>query len=68
VPLTIGTTMSDPDWIEHMHMKKGALHRELHVAAGQKIPQRKIAKAAKSSNPTERRRAILAEKLRGFSK
>lgn len=57
--------MSDK-WIQAMHMKKGALRSSLHVPAGQKIPANKLAKAAKSSNPTERKRAILAKTLAGF--
>jgi hypothetical protein len=47
---------------------KGALHRELGVPAGKKIPAKKLAKAAKSSNPTERKRANLAKTLKGFKK
>jgi len=50
-----------------MHMKKGALHSDLHVPAGQKIPPAKIAKAAKGSGKTAMR-ARLAEtfaKMRG---
>lgn len=44
-------------------MKKGALHRELGVPAGKKIPAKKLAKAEHSSNPTERKRANLAKTL-----
>lgn len=50
-------------WIAGMHMQKGALHRELHVPGGQKIPAKKIAAAGNSDNPTERRRAALAKTL-----
>lgn len=53
-------------WIQGMHMKKGALHRELGVPAGQKIPAAKLEKAAHSSNPTERKRANLAKTLKGM--
>ena len=56
----------DGHWIEHIHMKKGALHKELHVPQGQKIPSAKLAQAARSSNPTERRRAALAKVLKGM--
>jgi len=51
-----------------MHLKKGALHKELGVPAGKKIPQAKIAKAAKSSNPTLARRANVARTLSGLRK
>lgn len=55
-------------WIQKMHLKKGALHKELGVPAGKKIPQAKIAKAAKSSNPTLARRANVARTLSGLRK
>lgn len=51
------------NWIAAMHMKKGALHKELGVPEGQKIPAAKIAKAKHSSNPTLRKRANLASTL-----
>ena len=54
-------------WIQRMHMKKGALHSDLGVPAGQKIPPSKIAKAAKGSGKTAMR-ARLAQtfaKMRG---
>lgn len=41
----------------------GALHRELHVPEGKKIPTGKLAKAAKKSG-VEGRRARLAETLK----
>jgi hypothetical protein len=42
-------------WIQGMHMKKGALHRELGVPAGKKIPAKKLAKAAKAGGKLGRR-------------
>lgn len=42
----------------------GALHRELGVPQGQKIPAAKLNAAAHSSNPTERKRANLAKTLK----
>lgn len=45
---------------------KGALHRELHVPEGQKIPEAKLEAAKHSDNPTERKRADLAETLKGM--
>jgi len=50
-------------WIQSMHMKKGALHKELGVPQGKKIPEAKLEKAEKSKNPTLRRRADLAKTL-----
>lgn len=44
----------------------GALHRELHVPEGKKIPARKLAKAAHSKNPKLRRRAALARTFKKF--
>lgn len=47
-----------------IHIKKsheGLLHKELGVSEGKKIPVKKIEKAAHSSNPAERKRAVFAE-------
>jgi hypothetical protein len=50
-------------WIKAVtkSMDKGALHRSLGVAEGDKIPKAKIEEAAKSDNPTLAKRARLAE-------
>lgn len=56
------------NWIAGATKNKGALHRELHVPEGQKIPEKKLEKAAHSSNPIERKRASLAKTLKGFQK
>jgi len=53
-------------FIQEMHMKKGALHKQLHVPQDKKIPAGKLEKATHSSNPTLRKRAVLAETLKGF--
>jgi hypothetical protein len=53
-------------WIQSAIRKPGALHRALGVPEGEKIPASKLAKAARSSNPTMRRRAALAKTLKGF--
>ncbi len=50
------------NWIQKMHMKKGALHRELGVKIGQKIPTKKLNAAAKKGG-TEGKRARLAKTL-----
>jgi hypothetical protein len=46
--------------------KPGALHRELHVPAGERIPEKKLQKAEHAKKPNERRRAHLAEELEHF--
>lgn len=53
-------------WIAGAIKHPGALHRELGVPQGQKIPAAKLAKAAHSKNPTERKRASLARTLGGM--
>lgn len=52
-------------WIQAMHMKKGALHKELGVKAGSKIPAKKLNEAAKKGGK-EGKRARLAKVLKGF--
>ncbi len=47
---------------------KGLLHKELGVAEGKPIPAKKLAKAAKSKSPAERKRAIFAENAKKWSK
>jgi hypothetical protein len=46
--------------------KKGALHKSLGVPKGKKIPIDKIHKAEHSKSPLLRKRARLADTLRGF--
>ena len=58
--------MSDHKWIQDTHMKKGALHRELNVKAGEKIPAKKLKKAEHSKNKKLAKRARFAEELKGF--
>jgi len=55
------------DWIGGAIKHPGALHKELHVPQGKKIPAGKLEKAEGSKNPLERKRAILAETLKGMS-
>jgi hypothetical protein len=50
-------------WIAGAVKHPGALRRELGVPAAEKIPQAKIEAATHSDNPTERKRAFLAETL-----
>jgi hypothetical protein len=42
---------------------KGLLHRELHVAEGKTIPHSKIVAAEHSRDPSERKRAFMADTL-----
>lgn len=46
-------------WIQAMHMKKGALHKEMGVPEGQKIPRKRLLAAAKKGG-TLGKRARLA--------
>lgn len=55
-------------FIQKMDLKKGALREALHVPEGKKIPAKKLAKAAKSSNPTLKKRAVLAETFKKMAK
>lgn len=54
-----------------IHIKpshKGLLHKDLGVAAGKKIPEKKLEKAKHSSNPAERKRATFAENAKHWNK
>ncbi len=51
------------NWIKGAIKHPGALHKDLGVPKGQKIPEAKLEKAEKSNNPTLRKRAKLAETL-----
>jgi len=56
------------NWIQGAVKHPGALHRQLGVPAGEKIPASKLKTAKHSDNPTLRRRANLAETLKGMRK
>jgi hypothetical protein len=51
-------------WIGSAIHHPGALHKELHVPEGEKIPAKKLEKASNSDNPTLARRANLAKTLK----
>lgn len=55
-------------WIQKALPKshKGALHKELGVKKGQKIPEAKLEKAEHSENPRMRKQANIARTLRGL--
>jgi len=50
-------------WIQEAIKHPGALHKELHVPEGKKIPMKKI-KAAEKKGGVEGKRAHLAETLK----
>lgn len=53
-----------------IHIKashRGLLHKELGVSSGSKIPASKLSKAAHSSNPAERKRAVFAENAKKWN-
>ena len=52
-------------WIQKAIKKPGALKKELGVKAGEKIPAKKLAKAAKAPGKMGQR-ARLAETLKGL--
>jgi hypothetical protein len=59
---------NDPHWIEHAHLKEGALRKETHTPAGKDINEKRLHAAAHSKNDTLRQRAQLAETLKGLRK
>jgi hypothetical protein len=54
----------DKDWIAGATKNKGALRKKLGVKKGEKIPAKKLDKAAKSDNPKTRKQANLAKTLK----
>jgi hypothetical protein len=59
--------MAKEKWIKGAIKHPGALHEELGVPAGKRIPQRKLEAAARKPG-VEGRRARLAETLESFNK
>ena len=59
--------MATKNWIQNAIKKPGALHKELGVPEGKKIPSAKLAAAAKKPGKVGKR-ARLAETLKGFNK
>ena len=53
-----------PGFIKH----PGALHKSLKVPMGEKIPAKKLEKAEHSDDPKLKKRAILAETMKGWKK
>jgi hypothetical protein len=54
-------------WIQKAIKKPGALHKDLGVPAGKKIPSAKLAAAAKKPGKVGKR-ARLPETLKGFKR
>ena len=54
-------------WIQKAKIKKGALHQELGIPEGKKIPAKKLSAAAKKPG-IEGKRARLAQTLKGLKK
>lgn len=59
--------MAKKNWIKDAIKKPGALHKQLKVPAGEKIPSKKLAAAAKAPG-LEGRRARLAIILKKMNK
>ena len=59
--------MSDKKWIQKAIKKPGALHEELGIPKGEKIPAKKLAAAAKKGGK-EGKRARLAKTLKKLRK
>ena len=54
------------NWIQGMHMKKGALHSALHIPQGHKIPRHVLERAASAGGELGKRArlALTLGKLR----
>lgn len=60
--------MAKEKWIAGAIKHPGSLHKALGVPQGKKIPEKKLEKAEHSKNPSLRKKAVLAETLKGFKK
>jgi hypothetical protein len=54
---------NDKKWIQHAHVKKGGLHKALHVPQGEKIPAAKLSKALHSKNSHVKHMAQFAKNV-----
>ena len=59
--------MATKNWIQDAIKKPGALRKDLGVKAGEKIPAKKLASAAKKTGKIGQR-ARLAQTLKGLKK
>lgn len=56
-------------FIQGMHLKKGALHRQLNVPLAEPIPEKKLQSAAAGKQgPLAEKRAHTAQMLKGLAK
>lgn len=60
--------MAKDKWISGAIKHPGSLHKALNVPVGKKIPEKKLEKAEHSKNTSLRKKAVLAETLKGFRK
>lgn len=60
--------MAKKNWIAGATKHKGALHRNLGVPVGQKIPAAKMAKAAATGSPKVKKEVALARTLNHMHK
>jgi hypothetical protein len=60
--------MAKAKWISEAIKHPGSLHKALKVPSGEKIPMSKIKKAEHSKNPSLKKKAVLAETLKGMHK
>ena len=60
--------MAGKNWIASATKNKGALHKKLNVPVGEKIPEKKLDKAAKSKSPVIRKEVALARTLKKLKK
>lgn len=58
--------MAGKKWVAKATRDKGALHRNLGVPEGEKIPEDKLDAATRSKDATIRKEANLAKTLKGF--
>lgn len=55
-------------WIAGAIKNPGSLRKALNVPKGKNIPEKKLENAEHSKNPSIRKKAVLAETLKGFHK
>ena len=60
--------MSKKNWIQDAIGKPGALHKQMGIKEGQKIPYAALRSAAKGGNSLKAKRARLAMTLRKMKK
>lgn len=65
-PKILGKRKAGGKWIAGAIKHPGALHEELHIPEGEKIPAKRLDKAARSGNPKLAARARLAKTLKSF--